>query len=265
MEAAAAHSDNRDNVHKLPIYSGLYKSIIQYVDIDKLVAPAGLPIGKETVLRFSGSLEERGFLRPVFTGEGGRIVDGVKRYAASLFLGYKKIPCAAYPNPLVFEDDIIMSKLIMDSVGFFEYAELLDLLTRKHLYTQDCVASALGRSQSFVANKLRLLNLTAEERETAESAGLTERHCRTLLRIKDPATRLEVLSQITASGMSVSAAEETVSALLHSPKASSHGFAAELRSFLKTRSRSEGVCVTETENIDGTLTFTVSVSEKCFT
>ena len=218
------------------------------------------PIGKETAQRFCSSLKERGFLRPLFTDGDGRIVDGAKRYSSSLILGYDRVPCVRYPSPLIFADDMIFSRLVREELWFFEFAELLRLLAEKHLYSQESIATAIGRSQSFVANKLRLLAFSPAEREFIEGARLTERHCRALLKIKDKEARARALDRIISAGMNVSAAEYYISSLVSESEDGTGGFVLKLRSFLKNYSDLAGVSATETRCPDGSVVFSITVS-----
>ena len=73
--------------------------------------------------------------------------------------------------------------------------------------TQEEAAERLGRSQSAVANKLRLLRFTPEERAQILDAGLTERHARALLRLEDPARRTAALQLVVERGLNVAQTE----------------------------------------------------------
>ncbi len=197
-----------------PLYSGLYRSIIQYIDIDDIVSPEKPVLGAPVVSTFSRSLSERGFLRPIYITRNGVITDGRKRYAAARALGAKRIPCVTSPTPLVFEDDLLILRLRTEQVPFFESADVLAALTGSYLYSREDVAAALGRSRSFVANRLRLLAFTYKERALIEENSLSERHCRAFLRIKDADARLKAIETAAASSMSVADAEEFVSSFV---------------------------------------------------
>ena len=264
METISLFTERAEEQTNYPTYSGLYKSFIQYIDINELISPSRQPLGKETLSRFAASLERDGFLRPVLVGKDGRIYDGAKRFAAARFLGYAHVPCAPYPTPLVFEDDVILNRLKIDPLDFFEYAETLKLLTGKHLYSQENIAAVLGRSQPFIANKLRLLKFTDKEKSIIRSSNMTERHCRTLLRIKDEKMRHEALARIASSGSNVSSAEEIVSSYLSSLPGK-ESFAAKLRSFLRANSTVGNIEFKEVMDRKGTVVFTISVPPECFT
>ena len=199
-----------DKIAESAIYSGLYTSFIQYVDVSLLSAARSPQIGRETLRAFSDSLSKGGFYRPLFIDPEGGITDGRKRLAAAISLGLRKVPCVVAPTPLVFEDDMLVSRLINDDMTFFEASDALALLTRKHLYSQETAAAAIGRSQSFVANKLRLQYFSLSERTVILDSGLTERHCRALLRISDRQTRSEAMDTIISASLNVAASEDLI-------------------------------------------------------
>lgn len=96
----------------------------------------------------------------------------------------------------------------------FEQANALVNLLREWQITQEEAAKRLGLSQSYLANKLRLLKLTAEEQSEILDFKLTERHARALLRIDDTTLRQKVLRQAGEKHLNVSQTEELVEAVL---------------------------------------------------
>ena len=106
-------------------------------------------------------------------------------YAAALRIGLDRVPCIV--TDAEGGEDLLLSlseNIQRKNLSFFEEAEgmrrVLDLLG----LTQEQLAEKLGKSQSAVANKLRLLQLSPPLRETLVAAGLTERHARTLLSVE---------------------------------------------------------------------------------
>ena len=96
----------------------------------------------------------------------------------------------------------------------FEQARGIARLIRKYGLTQEQAATQLGKKQSTIANKLRLLRLTFEEQEWISSASLSERHARALLRIDDELLRREVLSRVISESMNVNQTEAFVTDVL---------------------------------------------------
>ena len=87
--------------------------------------------------------------------------------------------------------------------------------------TQSEVAAILGVSQSYIANKLRLLNFSSEIRRRIVESGLTERHARALLRLKEDGAIAEAITKITNMRLSVAASEAMVDGLVLSRMARS--------------------------------------------
>ncbi len=115
------------------------------------------------------------------------------------------------------------------SLSAWDEAPLLFEYIRFCGITQSECAARLGRSQSSVANRLRLLRLTPEERSAMQAAGLSERHARALLRLP-PERRRPALQTVAARGLSVSETEAFVEALLRPPARDElRGLDAEIR------------------------------------
>ena len=76
--------------------------------------------------------------------------------------------------------------------------------------TQEDAAAKLGKAQSTIANKLRLLRLTKEERELIVQFNLTERHARTLLRLGSPQERINILEKVVKNNLNVERTERLV-------------------------------------------------------
>ncbi len=92
----------------------------------------------------------------------------------------------------------------------FEQAESFNLLIVTFNLTQEEVALRVSLSQSAVANKLRLLRFSSEEKKLILDSGLTERHARTLLRLPDAASRMRFINQINKDKLNVAATEALV-------------------------------------------------------
>jgi ParB family chromosome partitioning protein len=92
----------------------------------------------------------------------------------------------------------------------FEQAESFNLLITTFNLTQEEVASRVSLSQSAVANKLRLLRFSPEERKLILDNGLTERHARTLLRIPDASSRIRFIKLIAKDKLNVASTETLV-------------------------------------------------------
>ena len=99
-------------------------------------------------------------------------------------------------------------------MNMFEEARAISgMLTMKHM-TQSEIAKLLGTSQSYIANKVRLLKLSSEIQEKILKSGLSERHARALLRLDDEKEVLAMLEKIVSMKLPVAASEALIDAHL---------------------------------------------------
>ena len=97
----------------------------------------------------------------------------------------------------------LIENLQREDLNYFEEAEGYAKLIQDFQITQEEVARRMGKSQPTIANKLRLLNLAPEVRQEISVDVITERHARSLLKLKDPAQQLDVLHKIYKSNHTV--------------------------------------------------------------
>ena len=126
------------------------------------------------------------------------LIAGERRLRAAAMAGRQTVPCV----------------FVEADANLFESAAAIASLVEVTGMTQEQCARRLGVSQSYVANKLRLLRLTEKERRTILENGLTERHSRALLRFPTEEERRPVLAAMAERRMNVAAAEEYVESLL---------------------------------------------------
>ncbi len=164
------------------------------------------------------SIRDHGLLQPLIVRRSGdeyRLVAGERRYLASLIAGLFSVPCVVRDaTPRDSAEIAIIESIRRDDLNMFEEAEAIRSLVEKCGLTQEKVAKRLSCSQSYVANKLRLLRLSDDERKTLLGASLTERHARAILRIPDAQTRREATREIIKKRMNVASTEEFVETIL---------------------------------------------------
>ena len=100
-------------------------------------------------------------------------------------------------------------------MNMFEEARALRGMINMCSLTQNEIAKKMGVSQSYVANKIRLLNFSSEIQELIISLGLSERHARMLLKIKDDGSLRLAIRKITEMNLSVAASEVLIDGLLY--------------------------------------------------
>jgi len=175
-----------------------------------------------TALReLSTSIGKYGILQPLSVRRRDgtyELVSGERRLRAARLAGLRDAPCIVLD---VGEETsaaiVLVENLQRRDLDFVEEAHALERLRSKFEYTQEEVARLVGRSQSAVANKLRLLRLPPELLLAIREAGLGERHARALLRLGDDNAAAHALARMIAEDMNVARAEEYVETLLHPP------------------------------------------------
>lgn len=168
------------------------------------------------------SIESFGILNPLTVRlRNGKyeLVAGERRLRAAKLAGLKELPCILLDVNL--EDSgliALVENLQRKDLDFLEEAEGLSRLISMFGLSQEEAARRIGKSQSAVANKLRLLKLPPDVLERLRENGLTERHGRALLRLNDPQLQRQALSYIADNMLTVSATDAYIEALLSAPE-----------------------------------------------
>lgn len=173
----------------------------------------------ESLAALAESIREHGVIEPLIVrrvlGIGGEaeftLVAGERRLRAAEMAGLTTVPVVSVEAGEVDAAILaIIENLHREDLSMFEEAASIQSLISLTGMTQEACAKKLSVSQSYVANKLRLLRLSDGEQEKIEENGLTERHARALLRLEDEEERGEVLSIIIKREMNVSRTEEYI-------------------------------------------------------
>ncbi|MBQ7693053.1 MAG: ParB/RepB/Spo0J family partition protein [Oscillospiraceae bacterium] len=170
----------------------------------------------------SESIRSYGILNPLTVRcRGGKfeLVAGERRLRAAKLAGLREVPCILLD---VNMEDASLIALIENlqrrDLDFIEEAAGLSRLIRMFGLSQEEAARRIGKSQSAVANKLRLLKLPPDVLEKLRGYGLTERHGRALLRLEGAEAQRMALEYIAANALTVAAAEEYIEGLLKAPE-----------------------------------------------
>lgn len=143
------------------------------------------------------------------------LIAGERRLRAARLAGLKEVPCIIARAE---EEESALLALIENlqrrDLHYLEEAEAIANLIATYGFSQEQAAERLGRSQSAVANKLRLLRLSSACQKILREQELSERHARALLRLADEEERLRALEVIVQRGYNVAQTEEYVEALL---------------------------------------------------
>lgn len=186
---------------------------------------------EEQLAELTASVREYGVLQPLVVrrSEDGKfeLIAGERRLRAARQAGLERVPVVVRDAR---DKDAALIALVenlqREDLGFLEeaagYARLLD----EFGLTQEELAARLGKKQSTIANKLRLLKLPASVQRKLVETGASERHARALLALEDEAAQLEVLEEIGRSDLTVRQTEELVGELVAGRKQAAAGGAA---------------------------------------
>ena len=164
------------------------------------------------------SIRQYGILQPLTVRRvsgGYELIAGERRLRAAKLAGLRTVPCLL-ANAEEESSSVLalIENIQRRDLHYFEEAAAIAQLIAQYGLSQEQAADKLGKSQSAVANKLRLLRLSPECAALLRENDLSERHARALLRLADGEERLAALRTIIARGMTVAQTEEYIEGLL---------------------------------------------------
>lgn len=226
MKTIGSFFFNRSQVDAVIEPSELVKDTLEVVEIpiDKIVANPFQPrktFSDEGLAELCSSIREFGVIQPLIvrnSDAGIELIAGERRLRASLMAGRESVPCIfrQVDNKDMAEIALI-ENLQREDLHYFEEAAGYEKLLTQFNLTQDVLAARVGKDQSTIANKLRLLKLPIEVREFAFHEKLTERHSRALLKLEGKDSQLAVLHEVVEKKMNVRETEAFISEHLQSP------------------------------------------------
>ncbi len=161
------------------------------------------------------SIKQYGVLQPInvrrLSHGTFELVAGERRLRAATMAGLKEIPAI-----IINVDDndsavmALIENLQREDLSYMEEAEGYSNLINEHGFTQEELAQKIGKSQSTIANKIRLLKLSPLIKKILSDNNLTERHARALLKLHDEQLQLKVLRLVCERGLNVKKTEELV-------------------------------------------------------
>lgn len=177
---------------------------------------------EESLRELADSIRQHGVLQPLSVRRVGgsyELIAGERRLRAAQAAGLTEVPCI-----LMQMDDLesgmaaMIENLQRQDLDFIEEAAGIAAMMEKYGMSQEEAAKLLGKSQSAVANKLRILKHSTPVLEALREAGLTERHARALLKLPGEADRLAAVAEIRRQSMSVARTESYIQSLLSDRK-----------------------------------------------
>ena len=176
----------------------------------------------EGLRELAASIELYGILQPLTVRRRGadyELVAGERRLRAAKLAGCQEVPCILLT---VDEEQSGMVALVENlqrrDLDYIEEAEGLSRLMRLYHLSQEQAAQRVGKSQSAIANKLRLLRHSPQVLSLLREHRLSERHARALLKLPTEKARLEVLDVIVRQQLNVAKTEAYIDAYLEKQK-----------------------------------------------
>lgn len=195
---------------------------IVYIPVKSIASNPYQPrrvFNQDALQELSHSIKQYGVLQPISvrrTGEGSfELVAGERRLMACKMAGLTRIPAIICEYR---SQDSAVVALIENiqrcDLTYMEEAEAYFKLLNEHNLTQTELASKVGKTQSTIANKIRLLKLPGLVRDIIKDNDLTERHARALLRLDNADMQIEALNKVIEKDLNVSQTDKLVDALL---------------------------------------------------
>ncbi|AEA32710.1 nucleoid occlusion protein [Lactobacillus amylovorus] len=188
---------------------------IQDIELDKIVPNRYQPrreFSDDSIKELAETLDKDGLLQPIVVREDGEdhyeIIAGERRYRAAKSLNWETIP--AIVNNM--NDDqaaslALIENLQREDLNPIDEAKAYTNLMKLNDLTQTALAKDMGKSQSYVANKLRLLKLDDDVQKALIEGKITARHGRALLNLSND-DQERVLKEIEDKGLNVKQTEE---------------------------------------------------------
>ena len=177
-----------------------------------------IKFNEEAIEELCSSIKEHGVIQPIVVrsvGDRYEIIAGERRYKAATLAGLKTIP--AIITDLNDKDSAEVA--LIENVQRQDLTPIEEAISYKKILdmgylTQDDLAQKLGKNQSTVANKLRLLNLDEDVQEALLNGKISERHARSLLKLNNPKDQIELLNRIITERLTVRKTDEEIGKML---------------------------------------------------
>ena len=172
------------------------------------------------------SIREKGILQPLLVRpdpkrkDGYEIIAGERRFRASKKAGLQEVPVIIkqFDDKTALEVALI-ENLQREDLNVIEEAEAYRRLLKEYQYTQEELSRVVGKSRSYVANMMRLLDLPKSIQKMLTEKQMTVGHARSLLTVENPE---KIAKEVVKKGLSVRETEQLVSAPKHKEKIEKH-------------------------------------------
>lgn len=178
---------------------------------------------EEKIKELAQTIHTHGMIQPVVVRkieeDKYELIAGERRWRAVQLLGWEKISAIIREMTDTQTASVaLIENLQREELTVIEEAMAYAKLLEMHDLTQEALAQRLGKNQSTIANKLRLLKLPEPVQDALLNKQITERHARALIKLKDEEAQIKLLQEIIEQDLNVKQTEDKISAL-HQPKA----------------------------------------------
>ena len=225
---------------------------------------------EEALAELADSIRRHGILQPLSVrrvGNSYELIAGERRLRAGVLAGLSEIPCIVMSMD---EEEsgaaALVENLQRQNLDFIEEARAIARLMEKGNLSQEQAALLLGRSQSSVANKLRLLRHSEPVLTALRESGLTERHARALLKLPSEAEKLSAIDAIVRQQMSVARTEQYIEDLLSQsapklPKADLGGFLKRVSNSLSNLQKCGIPIISDRRETESQIVLTITIAK----
>ena len=223
---------------------------------------------EEALTELADSIRQHGILQPLSVRRAGvnyELIAGERRLRAAQMAGLTEIPCIVMTmDEKESSLAAMVENLQRQDLDFIEEAMGIARLMEQWSMSQEQAARILGKSQSAVANKLRILRHSDNVLWALREHELTERHARALLKLPTEQEKMSAISVISRLGMSVARTEKYIEDLLAGERVK--GGKVNIRSFLNNLNQSlqriqlSGIpAISERKETDSQIVFTITI------
>lgn len=194
---------------------------IQYIAVDRVRPNPYQPrkvFTQSALEELAHSIAEHGLMQPItvrIIGNSYELIAGERRLKASKLAGLTEIPAVIVEvtnkNSAVLA---LIENLQRENLNFLEESEAFQTIMQDYGYTQQELAKTLGKNQSTIANKLRILKLSPAIKKKLVEYNLTERHARALLKLPTEELQMEVLEKVGKQELNVKKTEQLIEQVL---------------------------------------------------
>lgn len=199
-----------------------FENQVEKIKVSKIIPNTFQPrqiFSSQKITELAETIKEHGLLQPIivrkYKDDKYEIIAGERRFRAVKYLGWEEIPAIVKEmSDQETASMAVIENLQREELTSIEEAEAYQRLIDLNRMTQAQLAEQLGKSQSFIANKIRLLKLSRPVQQAILNRQITERHGRALVRIEDEQLQAKMLKKVIDNHLSVKETEKQVARLV---------------------------------------------------